>query len=47
MLPKRLAEHADAEVRTFYSQRTDATRAFAEAGYCDEYYEAEVMAKPT
>ena len=47
MLPKRLAEHSDAEVSRFYSQWTDATRAFAEAGYCDEYYEAKVMDKPT
>ena len=30
-----------------YSQWTDATRAFAEAGYSDEYYEAKVMGKPT
>ena len=47
MLPRRLAEHTDAEVRTFYSQWTDATRGFAAAGYSDEYYEANVMDKPT
>ena len=46
MLPKRLAEHADAEVRTFYSQWTDATKAFAADGYSDEYFEANVMDKP-
>ena len=42
-----LAEHTDAEVRTFYGQWTDATRGFAAAGYSDEYYEAKVMDKPT
>jgi hypothetical protein len=47
MLPKRLTEHADAETRTFYSQWTDATKAFAEAGYSDEYYKTNVLDKPT
>ena len=47
MLPQRLAEHGDEEVRTFYSQWTDATRAFAEAGYSDAYYKANVLDKPT
>ena len=47
MLPRRLAEHSDPEVRTFYSQWTDATRAFAAAGYSDEHYDATVMDKPT
>ena len=47
MLPRRLAEHSDAKVRTFYSQWTEATRAFAKAGYSDEFYHANVMDKPT
>ena len=47
MLPRRLTEHPDPEVRTFYSQWTDATRAFAAAGYSDEYYDANVTDKPT
>ena len=47
MLPRRLTEHADAEVRTFYSQWTEATKAFADAGYSDEHYYANVMDKPT
>ncbi len=47
MLPRRLTEHPDPEVRTFYSQWTKATRAFAAAGYSDEYYYANVMDKPT
>jgi ectoine hydroxylase-related dioxygenase (phytanoyl-CoA dioxygenase family) len=47
MLPRRLAEHADAEVRTFYSQWTDATKAFAKAEYSDAHYEATMMDKPT
>ena len=47
MLPKRLAEHADDEVRTFYSQWTDATKAFAAAGYSDGYYKTNVLDKPT
>ena len=47
MLPRRLVEHANPEVRKFYSQWTDATQAFADAGYSDEYYNANVMDKPT
>ena len=47
MLPRRLTEHDDPEMRTFYSQWTDATRAFAASGYADEYYEANVLDKPT
>jgi hypothetical protein len=47
MLPERLTEHSDAEVRTFYSQWSDATTAFAASGYADEYYTANVLDKPT
>jgi hypothetical protein len=47
MLPRRLTEHADPEMRTFYSQWTDATQAFAASGYADEYYQTNVLDKPT
>ena len=47
MLPQRLTEHKDDEVRAFYSQWSDATKAFAAAGYADAYYEANVLDKPT
>lgn len=47
LLPRRLTEHPDPEVRTFYSQWTDATKAFAEENYSDEYYNTNVMDKPT
>ena len=47
MLPQRPTEHPDPEERTFYSQWTEATSAFAAAGYSDEYYNTTVMDKPT
>ena len=47
MLPRRLTEHGDPEVRAFYSQWTDAAKSFAAAGYADEYYDANVLDTPT
>ena len=47
IVPQRLTEHTDEEVRTFYSQWSDATKAFAAAGYSDEFYQINVMDKPT
>ncbi|MEE2659295.1 MAG: phytanoyl-CoA dioxygenase family protein [Candidatus Latescibacterota bacterium] len=47
MVPQRLTEHNDPEVRAFFGQWSDATRAFAESGYSDQYYVDHVMEKLT
>ena len=47
LLPKRLAEHSDPEQRTFYSQWSAATQAYAEAGFSAEYYKEHVLEKLT
>ncbi len=47
LLPQRLAEHPDPEQRTFYSQWSAATQAYAEAGFSSEYYEEHVLEKLT
>ena len=47
LLPQRLAEHPDPEQRTFYSQWSAATQAYAEAGFSAEYYEEHVLEKLT
>lgn len=47
ILPQRLAEHPDPDLRTYYSQWSDATKAYIEAGYSQRFYEDNVMDKPT
>ena len=47
LLPQRLAEHPNPDLRTYYSQWSDATKAFAEAGYSQQFYDDNVMDKPT
>ena len=38
LAPKRLAEHADQEVRAFYSQWTEKMRAYAAADFSEDFY---------
>ena len=38
LVPERLARHADAPVRAYYSQWTEAMRDYAAAGFSDEFY---------
>lgn len=45
MIPQRLTEHADPGERAYFSQWTDATRAYAEAGYIRQHYDDHVMEK--
>lgn len=47
MIPRRLAEHPDPELREYFSQWTEATREFVAAGYAREYYDDHVLKKPT
>ena len=45
VIPQRLAEHPDPEQRKFFSQWSEATRAYAAAGYSQEYYRTHVLEK--
>ena len=47
MVPRRLIEHPDPAQRTFYSQWSEATKAYARSGYALEYFKAHVKEKPT
>jgi hypothetical protein len=47
LVPQRLAEHPTPEQRRYYSQWSDATRAFAATGYADAYYQEHVVDKLT
>ena len=45
MIPQRLTEHSDPELRAYFSQWPEATAAYAAAGYSTDYYQAHVMGK--
>ena len=47
LVPQRLAEHADADQRRYYSQWSEATQEFADAGYTAAYYKTHVLDKRT
>ena len=47
LVPQRLAEHPDPEQRAYFSQWSEATQAYARAGYTREYYDEHVMEKHT
>jgi len=47
LVPQRLTEHPDPAQRRYYSQWSEATQAFADAGYSEEYYNTHVIEKKT
>ena len=47
LIPQRLTEHPDPALRAYYSQWTEATRAYVKTGYSMDYYKDNVMDKPT
>ncbi len=47
LIPERLGNHADSEIRTYFSTWPEATQAFAASGYTREFYDEHVLSKPT
>ncbi|NKB67616.1 MAG: hypothetical protein GKR89_11175 [Candidatus Latescibacteria bacterium] len=47
LVPKRLAQHPDPGQRSFYSQWSEATQAYAESGFAEAFYQEHVLDKLT